>query len=107
MKNKSKKMKRNTKKKKYNTKIPEGKIVIILLIIIVVLSIIPNIYTLFYNMAFSKGTEAASISETYTSGWGATAEGEPIKLIIDRPFMFLIYDQSINQVLFIGRVNNI
>ena len=51
-----------------------------------------------------KGTEAISIKETLSSTWGV---GYHKKVILDRPFMFLIYDSSINQVLFIGRVNNL
>ena len=53
-----------------------------------------------------KGTEAVSVTETITTTWGTVAGGPP-KVVLDRPFMFLIYDESINQVLFIGRVNNI
>ena len=55
-----------------------------------------------------KGTEASSITKAMNHQWGIEV-GEPeVKVVkLDRPFIFVIYDSSIEQVLFIGNVNNV
>lgn len=52
-----------------------------------------------------KGTEAFSITDSINSQWGDISS--TIRVVLDRPFIFMIYDEKIDQVLFIGNVNNI
>ena len=52
-----------------------------------------------------KGTEAFSVTLTIDTQWASI---ESIKEVyLDKPFIFMIYDDTIDQVLFIGNVNNI
>ena len=52
-----------------------------------------------------KGTEAFSYSAVIGKEWAMEAGKNTVYL--DQPFIFMIYDDSIEQVLFIGQVNNI
>ncbi len=52
-----------------------------------------------------NGTEAFSVSSTINQQW--SMGGGKTEIYLDHPFIFLIYDDSIDQVLFIGQVNNI
>ena len=52
-----------------------------------------------------KGTEAFSVTLDINMQWGEVANMNTVYL--DQPFMFMIYDDTIDQVLFIGNVNNI
>ena len=51
------------------------------------------------------GTEAFSVTFDLNMQWGAISSGNYVYL--DEPFVFMIYDDTIDQVLFIGNVNNI
>ena len=51
-----------------------------------------------------EGTEAAAATIVEIETAAAPMEDEPIELVIDRPFIFLIRDLSSGQILFIGRV---
>ena len=51
-----------------------------------------------------KGTEAAAATGVVMSTSGPSKE--PIVVIVDRPFMFLIRDAGTGTVLFLGRVSN-
>jgi serpin B len=51
-----------------------------------------------------EGTEAAAATAVVA---GLTsAPGDPVELIIDRPFVFLIRDDETGAILFLGRVVN-
>jgi serpin B len=50
-----------------------------------------------------EGTEAAAATAVIIGLTSAMPE-EPISLIIDRPFMFMIRHQPTNTILFMGRV---
>lgn len=52
-----------------------------------------------------KGTEAFSVTYTINSQWSNISSAKEVYL--DKPFIFMIYDDTIDQVLFIGNVNNI
>ncbi len=52
-----------------------------------------------------KGTEAFSITDSINSQWGDISSS--IRVVLNHPFIFMIYDEKIDQVLFIGNVNNI
>ena len=52
-----------------------------------------------------KGTEAFSITDSINSQWADISSS--IRVVLDHPFIFMIYDENIDQVLFIGNVNNI
>ena len=52
-----------------------------------------------------KGTEAFSITDSINAQWGDISS--TIRVVLDHPFIFMIYDEKIDQVLFIGNVNNI
>ncbi len=52
-----------------------------------------------------KGTEAVSVTVEITAQWSDISTTNYVYL--DEPFIFMIYDDTINQVLFIGNVNNI
>ncbi|MBQ1551030.1 MAG: hypothetical protein IIZ67_02915 [Bacilli bacterium] len=52
-----------------------------------------------------KGTEAFSITDSITTQWADISS--TIRVVLDHPFIFMIYDEKIDQVLFIGNVNNI
>ncbi len=52
-----------------------------------------------------KGTEAFSITYDINMQWGDISSNRYVYL--DQPFIFMIYDDTIDQVLFIGNVNNI
>ena len=52
-----------------------------------------------------KGTEAFSVTVDINMQWGEVANMNTVYL--DQPFIFMIYDDTIDQVLFIGNVNNI
>lgn len=52
-----------------------------------------------------KGTEAVSVTHTINSQWSSISSAKEVYL--DKPFIFMIYDDAIDQVLFIGNVNNI
>ena len=58
-----------------------------------------------YISVNSDGTEAASIDYVLNEQWSSLANNYFVTL--DKPFVFLIYDDAVNQVLFIGQVNNI
>ena len=50
-----------------------------------------------------KGTEAAAATSVILLGIGF-AEGGPVEMTIDRPFIFLIRDNAAGATLFLGRV---
>lgn len=52
-----------------------------------------------------KGTEAFSLTYTIENQWSSISSINEVYL--DKPFIFMIYDDTIDQVLFIGNVNNI
>ena len=52
-----------------------------------------------------KGTEAFSVNMAINGQWGSVSR--PNVVYLDRPFIFMIYDRSIDQALFIGQVNNV
>jgi len=52
-----------------------------------------------------KGTEAFSITVAIGAQWASISTRNTV--ILDQPFIFMIYDDTIDQVLFIGNVNNI
>jgi serpin B len=58
-----------------------------------------------YHKAFvaldEQGTEAAAATAVVVRDESAP---QPASIILDRPFLFLIYDQPTGQVLFLGRV---
>jgi serpin B len=59
-----------------------------------------------YIKVYEGGTEAAAVTAVIV---GATAVEEPqelIDMIIDRPFLFAIYDNETGAILFVGRVLN-
>ena len=49
-----------------------------------------------------KGTEAAAATAVVLVG--ESAGPAPATITLDRPFLFLIYDESTGQILFLGRV---
>jgi serpin B len=58
-----------------------------------------------YHKAFiavdEKGTEAAAATAVVAVDESAL---QPVTLSLDRPFMFLIYDQPTGQILFLGQL---
>ena len=58
-----------------------------------------------YISVNSDGTEAASIDYVLNEQWSSLANNYFVTL--DKPFVFLIYYDAVNQVLFVGQVNNI
>ena len=73
-------------------------------------SIAPNlyvkkIYQKNYIKVNRKGTKAVSINSTMNAQWGSITNRRTVYL--DQPFIFAIYDETIDQLLFIGQVNNI
>jgi serpin B len=51
-----------------------------------------------------EGTEAAAATVVIMRAESAPVEEEPISLVIDRPFLFLIQHQPTGTILFMGRV---
>ncbi len=49
-----------------------------------------------------KGTEAAAATGTGIKA--ASIPAEPVKMTLDHPFMFILYHEEINTILFMGRV---
>lgn len=57
-------------------------------------------------MVDEKGTEAAAV--TIVGGFDAAAPGvKTIDFFVDRPFAFIIDEQSTGAILFMGRVNRL
>ena len=61
-----------------------------------------------YHEAFvivdEKGTEAAAATAVVGNGITATPPPPPPNLVFDRPFIYLIYDQTTGSILFLGQV---
>jgi serpin B len=53
-----------------------------------------------------EGTEAAAATAVIVGETSAPEPAEPVELIIDRPFIFLIRDYETGAILFLGRVLN-
>lgn len=53
-----------------------------------------------------KGTEAAAATAVLGIETGASADGGPRPLQVNRPFLFLIRDNASGLVLFLGRVTD-
>ena len=66
---------------------------------------VSDIYQKNYIKVNRKGTEAFSLNFSINAQWGAISHMNTVYL--DEPFMFMIYDDTINQALFIGKVYNI
>jgi serpin B len=58
-----------------------------------------------YASVDESGTEAAAATVAIV-GLTAIMPGEPVSLTIDRPFIFVIYDQPTQSILFAGRITN-
>ena len=58
-----------------------------------------------YASVDESGTEAAAATVAIVS-LTAIMPGEPVSLTIDRPFIFVIYDQPTQSILFAGRITN-
>ncbi len=58
-----------------------------------------------YASIDESGTEAAAATVVIV-GLTAIMPGEPVNLTIDRPFIFAIYDQPTQSILFVGRMVN-
>jgi serpin B len=58
-----------------------------------------------YASIDESGTEAAAATVAIV-GLTAIMPGEPVNLTIDRPFIFVIYDQLTQSILFAGRITN-
>jgi serpin B len=58
-----------------------------------------------YASVDEEGTEAAAATVAIV-GLTAIMPGEPVNLTIDRPFIFVIYDQPTQSILFVGRITN-
>jgi serpin B len=58
-----------------------------------------------YAVVDETGTEAAAATVAIV-GLTAIMPGEPVSLTIDRPFIFVIYDQPTQSILFVGRITN-
>ncbi|MGN8804602.1 MULTISPECIES: serpin family protein [unclassified Blautia] len=56
-----------------------------------------------------NGTKAAAVTAVTMECMSAAVENEPIIKIVEltRPFAFLIYDRSNDEILFIGKVTSI
>ncbi|MGN0347662.1 MAG: serpin family protein [Lachnospiraceae bacterium] len=54
-----------------------------------------------------SGTEAAAVTEISMKGASAMEEPEIKEVILNRPFVFLIYDTANDELLFIGKVNDL
>ena len=66
---------------------------------------VKKIYQKNYIKVNRKGTKAVSVNTTINSQWSEVSQRRTVYL--DKPFIFAIYDETIEQVLFIGQVNNI
>jgi serine protease inhibitor len=51
-----------------------------------------------------EGTEAAAATAVIADAGAAAPEGEPVVLVIDRPFVFALRDRATEAILFLGRV---
>jgi serpin B len=58
-----------------------------------------------YASVDEAGTEAAAATVAIMS-LTAIMPGEPVSLTIDRPFIFIIYDQPTQAIMFAGRITN-
>jgi len=58
-----------------------------------------------YASVDESGTEAAAATVAIMS-LTSIMPGEPVSLTIDRPFIFVIYDQPTQSILFAGRITN-
>ncbi len=60
-----------------------------------------------YHKAFialdEQGTEAAASTATVSRGISYPAG---VNLVLDRPFLFVIYDEPTGQILFVGRLKH-
>jgi serpin B len=52
------------------------------------------------------GTEAAASTVVIVTMTSITTKEPPVSLTIDRPFIFVIYDQPTQAILFAGRITN-
>lgn len=52
-----------------------------------------------------KGTEAAAVTTVTVGATSVQLPQEPFELVLDRPFLFAIYDQSTGSILFMGALN--
>lgn len=52
-----------------------------------------------------KGTEAAAVTTITVGATSVQLPQEPFNLVLDRPFLYAIYDQSTSSVLFMGALN--
>jgi serpin B len=59
-----------------------------------------------YASIDESGTEAAAATVAVI-GLTAIMPGEPVNLTIDRPFIFVIYDQITQSILFVGRITSL
>jgi serpin B len=58
-----------------------------------------------YASVDEAGTEAAAATVAIV-GLTSIMPGEPVNLVIDRPFIFVIYDRPTQTILFMGRITN-
>jgi serine protease inhibitor len=58
-----------------------------------------------YASVDESGTEAAAATVAIV-GLTAIMPGETVSLTIDRPFIFIIYDQPTQSIIFVGRITN-
>ncbi len=66
---------------------------------------VSDIYQKNYIKVNRKGTEAFSLNVSINTQWGSISGVKTVYL--DEPFVFMIYDDTIKQALFIGEVYNI
>ena len=66
--------------------------------------LIENVFHKAFVSVDEKGTEAAAATGVVVRL--ASARPEPKKVVVDRPFIFLIRDRATKSILFVGRVEN-
>lgn len=52
------------------------------------------------------GTEAAAVTELGVNATSAMREDEPIELMFNRPYLYMVYDRNASTALFMGLVTN-
>ncbi len=66
---------------------------------------VKRVYQMNYIKVDRNGTQAVSVDFNIDKQWGSIVQ--PRTVFLDKPFIFAIYDETIDQILFIGQVNNI